>query len=121
LRECRLYSYDYKGVPDELAVLRGPQRGSVIKEAHDGPRPTIGRQSRKRAFSSLTGAIDKYHASVPERLGNDALRMTGNQVRHVSNTSSVPEEHENVVSWTVMSWSFGRYIRGHLDGEMMVI
>jgi hypothetical protein len=25
-----------------------------------------------------------------------------------------------VVSWIVMSWSFGRYIRGHLDGEMMV-
>ena len=71
-------------------VLCGPQGGSVIEEAHDGAGPTIGRQSREGALASLTGTIDKHHTSVLERLGNDALRMTGNQVRHDSHTSSVP-------------------------------
>lgn len=26
-----------------------------------------------------------------------------------------------VVTWTATSWSFGRYIRGQLDGQMMVV
>jgi hypothetical protein len=26
-----------------------------------------------------------------------------------------------VVTWTVASWLFGRYIRGQLDGQMMVV
>ena len=59
-------------------VLGGPQCGSVIEEAHDGARPTIGRQPRKGALARLTGTIDKHHTSVLERLGDEALRMTGN-------------------------------------------
>jgi hypothetical protein len=68
----------------------------------------------------LPGTVDKYHTSVLERLGHEALRTTGNQVRHVSHTPSVPQEHKTVVTWTVISWSPGRSIRGHLDGTMTV-
>ena len=74
-------------------VLGGPQSGSVIEQADDGARPTIGRQVC---------------------LGSKAAVVTWT-------VSSGHLDGVLVVTWTVILWSSRRFLRGHLDGEMAVV